>query len=191
MNGKDLMTGMSFVDEKFIQEAEAKQIKKSRPFFVSKYIGIAACFVLLIGTTIGIFSLKDTVPTTSLKETAPTVTQPPGSTEMVPETSDTFLLDMDLIHYNAIHSSRIGAGRHTIKRVDDFLHGPGGGIVVGPSFHGLNWERYTPRCLNPSLGHNRILEAGHSLDQEAGGDDCSGGSAEGHIASRLLCGEEG
>ena len=27
MNGKDLMVGMSFVDEKFIQEAETKQIK--------------------------------------------------------------------------------------------------------------------------------------------------------------------
>ena len=37
MNGKDLMVGMNFVDEKFIQEAETKQIKKSRPFFVSKY----------------------------------------------------------------------------------------------------------------------------------------------------------
>ena len=29
MNGKDLMVGMSFVDEKFLQEAETKQIKKS------------------------------------------------------------------------------------------------------------------------------------------------------------------
>ena len=28
MNGKDLIVGMSFVDEKFIQEAETKQIKK-------------------------------------------------------------------------------------------------------------------------------------------------------------------
>lgn len=54
MNGKDLIVGMSFVDEKFIQEAETKQIKKSRAFFVSKYIGVAACFVLLIGTVIGI-----------------------------------------------------------------------------------------------------------------------------------------
>lgn len=34
MNGKDLIVGMSFVDEKFIQEAETKQIKKSRAFFV-------------------------------------------------------------------------------------------------------------------------------------------------------------
>ena len=93
MNGKDLMVGMSFVDEKFIQEAETKQIKKSRPFFVSKYISIAACFVILIGTAIGIASLK---------ETALPVTQPPGSIEMVPEESDAFLLDMDLIHNNTI-----------------------------------------------------------------------------------------
>ena len=93
MNGKDLMVGMSFVDEKFIQEAETKQIKKSRPFFASKYISAAACFVLLIGTVIGI---------SSLKETAPPVTQPPGSIEMVPEESEGFLLDMDLIHYNTI-----------------------------------------------------------------------------------------
>ena len=59
MNGKDLMVAMSFVDEKFIQEAETKHIKKSTPFFVSKYIGVAACFVLLIGTVIGISSLKE------------------------------------------------------------------------------------------------------------------------------------
>lgn len=94
MNGKDLMVGMNFVDEKFIQEAETKQIKKSRPFFVSKYIDVAACFVLLIGTVIGI---------SFLKETAPPLTQPPGPIEMVPEESDAFLLDMDLIHNNTIN----------------------------------------------------------------------------------------
>lgn len=94
MNGKNLIVGMSFVDEKFIQEAETKQIKKSRSFFVSKYIGVAVCFVLLIGTVIGI---------SFLKETAPPVTQSPGPIEMVPEESDAFLLDMDLIHYNAIN----------------------------------------------------------------------------------------
>ena len=60
MNGKNLIVGMSVVDEKFIQEAETKQIKKSRPCFVSKYIGVAACFVLLIGTVIGISFLKET-----------------------------------------------------------------------------------------------------------------------------------
>lgn len=98
MNGKDLMTGMSFVDEKFIQEAETKQIKKSRPFFASKYIGIAACFVLLIGTAIGITSLKGTIPP---------ITQSPRPIEKVPDESDAFLLDMKLIHNNAING--IGA----------------------------------------------------------------------------------
>ncbi|WP_322202342.1 hypothetical protein [Acutalibacter intestini] len=93
MNGKDLMVGMSFVDEKFIQEAETKQIRKSKLSFFNKYISIAACFVILIGTAIGIASLK---------ETALPVTQPPGSIEMVPEESDAFLLDMDLIHNNTI-----------------------------------------------------------------------------------------
>lgn len=93
MNGKDLMTGMSFVDEKFIEEAETKQIKKSRPIFLNKYIGIAACFVLLIGTAIGIASLKGALPP---------ITQPPRHIEMVPDESDAFLLDMDLIHNNVI-----------------------------------------------------------------------------------------
>ena len=36
MNGKDLMTGMSFVDEKYIQEAEIKQRKKPKPLFLNK-----------------------------------------------------------------------------------------------------------------------------------------------------------
>lgn len=94
MNGKDLMVGMSFVNEEFVQEAETKQIKKSRSFFASKYIGAAACFVLLIGTVIGI---------SSLKKTPPPVTQPPGTIEMAPDESDDFWLDMDLIHNNAIN----------------------------------------------------------------------------------------
>lgn len=94
MNGKDLMVGMSFVDEKFIQEAETKQIRKSKLSFFNKYISIAACFVILIGTAIGIASLK---------ETTPPITEPPGPIEMVPDESEAFLLDMDLIHYNAIN----------------------------------------------------------------------------------------
>ena len=93
MNGKDLMAGMSFVDEKFIQEAETKQIRKSKPFFFNKYISIAACFVILIGTAIGIASLKKAVPP---------ITQPPGPIEMVPDDSDDFLLDMSLVHTNVV-----------------------------------------------------------------------------------------
>ncbi|MCI9575858.1 MAG: hypothetical protein HFJ84_04125 [Clostridiales bacterium] len=96
MNGKDLLTGMGFVDEKFIQEAEVKQLKKARPFFFSKYVGIAACFMLLVGTVIGIAG--------SLRNTAPPVTQPPGPIEKVPEESDNFLLDMSSIHSNTISS---------------------------------------------------------------------------------------
>lgn len=101
MNGKDLMTGMSFVDEKYIQEAEIKQLKKPKPFFLSKYVGIAACFLLLVGTAIGIAG--------SLRNTTPPI-EPPGPIEMVPDESDGFLLDMSSVHCNAI----IGIGEKDV-----------------------------------------------------------------------------
>lgn len=101
MNGKDLMRGMSFVDEKYIQEAEIKQLKKPKPFFLSKYVGIAACFLLLVGTAIGIAG--------SLRNTAPSI-EPPGPIEKVPDGSENFLLDMSLVHCNAI----IGIGENDV-----------------------------------------------------------------------------
>lgn len=94
MNGKDLMTGMSFVDEKYIQEAEIKQLKKPKPFFLNKYVGIAACFVLLVSTAIGIAS--------SLRNPAPPVIEPPGPIEKFPDESANFLLDMGSVHSNTI-----------------------------------------------------------------------------------------
>ncbi len=44
---KDLVTGMSFVDEKFVQEAETKQIRKSKlPFFnkIYQYSSLFLCY---------------------------------------------------------------------------------------------------------------------------------------------------
>lgn len=102
MNGKDLVTGMSFVDEKFVQEAETKQIRKSKLPFFNKYISIAACFVLLIGTAIGIAN--------SLRNTAPPITQPSRAIEMVPDESNGFLLDMHQVYSNTIN----GIGKNDV-----------------------------------------------------------------------------
>ena len=139
MNGKDLMVAMSFVDEKFIQEAETKHIKKSTPFFVSKYIGVAACFVILIGTVIGI---------SSLKETAPPVTQPPGSIEMVPDESDAFWLDMDLIHNNTID----GIGENDVGYDPDVYDVRSWSAADISSYYGKELQpAYVPPGLTASL----------------------------------------
>jgi len=49
MRGKDLLSGMSFLDERFINEAETAAIKKHMVFVGWKRYGsLAACFVLMI-----------------------------------------------------------------------------------------------------------------------------------------------
>ena len=59
MDGKDLIYGMGFVDEKFVEEAEyATQIRRTS--FPWKYYFVAACFVCVISVAMLIPSIFDT-----------------------------------------------------------------------------------------------------------------------------------
>ena len=66
MNGKDLLEGMSYVDERFIEEAENGAISKGIPW--AKVAAMAACLCLLI---FGLYRL----PGTSSTETAGPIIQ--------------------------------------------------------------------------------------------------------------------
>lgn len=60
MNGKDLLCGMSFVDDKFVEEAETVMLNKRKSLHWRNYLATAACFVLVVITAIFVPTIMDT-----------------------------------------------------------------------------------------------------------------------------------
>lgn len=48
MNGKDLLEGMSQIEERFVEEAETETLSNPIPFPWAKFASMAACFCLLL-----------------------------------------------------------------------------------------------------------------------------------------------
>lgn len=49
MSGKDLLAGMSYVDEKYVDEAQNQSVKKSQRTPWMKWISLAACLCVVVG----------------------------------------------------------------------------------------------------------------------------------------------
>lgn len=60
MNGKDLLCGMSFVDDKFVEEAETVMLNKRKSLHWRNYLATAACFVLVVVTALFVPTIMDT-----------------------------------------------------------------------------------------------------------------------------------
>lgn len=99
MNGKDLMMGLNFVDEQFIQEAEVKQLKKSNMVRFKKYVSIAACFTVVFITSIIILRTQEIVVPPHI------VDDPPGTTDMPPDIVNqptAYVLDLSTVKINEV-----------------------------------------------------------------------------------------
>lgn len=99
MNGKDLMMGLNFVDEQFIQEAEVKRLKKSNMVRFKKYVSIAACFAVVFIASISILRTQEIVVPPHI------VDDPPGTTDMPPDIVNqptAYVLDLSTVKINEV-----------------------------------------------------------------------------------------
>lgn len=79
MSGKELLEGMSYVDERFVDEAEHQTIKKGSTSPWMKLLPVAACLCILL---LGVFSIWDMMPFDAKSESAA------GDQESMQEISD-------------------------------------------------------------------------------------------------------
>lgn len=59
MNGKDLLCGMSLVDDKLVEEAETVMLNKHKSLHWRNFLATAACFVIVVVTAIFVPTLID------------------------------------------------------------------------------------------------------------------------------------
>ena len=78
MSGKDLMMGLNFVDEQFIQEAEVKQLKKPNVVYLKKYVSLAACFAVVFIAAISILRTQEIVAPPDIVDVPPSSTVVPS-----------------------------------------------------------------------------------------------------------------
>lgn len=83
MNGKDLLLGLGYVDEAYIQESEEKTLGKSFGAVLRRYNAVAACFAVLIAAAAVFYTRSPIGPV----PTGPVVAPPDisQSPEAVPE----------------------------------------------------------------------------------------------------------
>lgn len=103
MNGKDLMVGLNFIDERFIQEAEEKQLKKSNMVFLKKYGSLAACFTVVFIMAISILRTQENVVPPDITDVPPSITDvPPDIVDIDPSQSTTYVLDLNSVKINEV-----------------------------------------------------------------------------------------
>lgn len=97
MNGKDLLYGMNFVDDKFVEESEMVMLNKRKSLHWRSYLATVACFILVVVTAI--FSSTFNIPTPQSDYEQP----PVNSTEPnpnLPNVSDSYQISMSDIFIN-------------------------------------------------------------------------------------------
>lgn len=155
MNGKDLMMGLSFVDEQFVQEAEEKQLKKSNMVFLKKYGSLAACFVVVFITAISILRTQKDVVSSDITEVPPSITDvPPDIVDIGSNQPTAYVLDLDSAKINEVSSSVVidewydpalyEIQNWSNKEIADYY-----GVELRPA--------YIPEELSPSI-HNGSAE---------------------------------
>ena len=82
MTGMELLAGLSFVDERFIAEADTATLGRKIPWM--KILSVAACLCILI---VGAFALENIGYKGAMEEAAPAApaAAPEAATEAVPE----------------------------------------------------------------------------------------------------------
>lgn len=161
MNGKDLMMGLNFIDERFVQEAEEKQLKKSNLVFLKKYGSLAACFAVVFIAAIGILRTQENVVPPDIIDVPPSITDvPPDIVDIEPNQPNTYMLDLNSVKVNEV--ARIGESdvwydpalyeiqNWTNKEIADYY-----GVELSPS--------YIPEGLFPSI-YNGSAEVVYTKD---------------------------
>lgn len=80
MTGTELLEALSFVDERYIQEAETARLKESIPWM--KILSVAACLCILIT---GVLALENLGLKGTMEEAAPEAAAPECAPEAAPE----------------------------------------------------------------------------------------------------------
>lgn len=107
MNGKDLMLGLNFIDERFIQEADVKQLKKANMALFKKYGSLAACFAAVFIMAISILRTQENVVTPGITDDPPGITDvPPDIVDIDPSQQNAYMLDLKSVRINEV--ARIG-----------------------------------------------------------------------------------
>lgn len=83
MTGLELLEGLSFVDERFIAEAETAKLGRNVPWM--KVLSVAACLCILI---VGAFALENFGHKGALEEAAPEAAAPQAAPEAAPEAAE-------------------------------------------------------------------------------------------------------
>ncbi len=104
MDGKDLMYGMGFVDNKFVEEAEFITRIKRISLSWRYYFAAAACFIFVISMAMLIPNISDTPDTQPDNE--PTL---PHQTSPTPYYPEIYQVDMSQILVNDIHGISEGS----------------------------------------------------------------------------------
>ena len=95
MNGKDLLLGLGYVDEAYIQAAEEKTLRKPFGTVVRRYGAMAACFAVLVVAATVLYTRSPVGPTPPGPVVEPPdISQPP---EFVPEE---VTVDMKQVYFN-------------------------------------------------------------------------------------------
>ena len=80
MSGQDLLYGLSFVDDRFIAEADMADMRRKNPWM--KVLSVAACVCILIA---GAFALENMGYQGALEEAAPAAAVPEAMAEAAPK----------------------------------------------------------------------------------------------------------
>lgn len=107
MNGKDLMMGLNFIGERFVQEAEEKQLKNSNLMFLKKYGSLAACFVVVFIAAISILRTQENVVPPDTTDVPPSITDvSPDIVDIGSDQPNAYVLDLNSVKINEV--ARIG-----------------------------------------------------------------------------------
>lgn len=85
MNGRDLLEGMSFVDDRFVDEAETRFPEKT-PALWRSWAPLAACVCLLVGCVFALFKLGGTFQMAGSKGEPGTIAGPQSNGPTLQET---------------------------------------------------------------------------------------------------------
>lgn len=162
MNGKDLMMGLNFVDEQFIQEAEKMQLKKSNMVFLKRYGSLAACFIIVFIAAASFLRTPENVIPPNIVDGPPNITDiPPDIVDIGPNQPTAYVLDLKSVKVNEV--ARVGESdvwydpalyeiqNWANKDIVDYY-----GVELRPA--------YIPEELSPSI-HNGNAEVVYTKDE--------------------------
>lgn len=97
MNGKDLLIAMSFVDEKYVHEADVKYPKKKHFSAFKKYGSLAACFAIIVVVAGLIYNSETSISPMPIPPISPVVD---NSGELDSTLPSSFIFSMENVHIN-------------------------------------------------------------------------------------------